>query len=78
MARAIIGGYFLTLRKKTLKVIGIDIGSTMIKMVEVFFADTPKLIKWACVDIPSVNTTASPDHGKEVIGAIKMLSLIHI
>ena len=67
-----IGGYFLTSRKKPLKIIGIDIGSTMIKMVEVFLSDTPKLIKWACVNIPSGNTTASPDHGKELIGAIKM------
>ena len=59
-------------RKQPLKVIGIDIGSTMIKMVEVFLSDTPKLIKWACVEISSGNSKPSLNKDKEVIKALKV------
>ncbi len=62
----------MTSRKQPLKVIGIDIGLTMIKMVEVFLSDTPKLIKWACVEIPSGNSKSSLNQDKEIIKALKL------
>lgn len=59
-------------KKKTLNLIGIDIGSTMIKMVEVSLSGTPKLIKWACMEVPSVNPKSSVEYGKEITAALNM------
>ena len=59
-------------RKQPQKIIGIDIGSTMIKMVEVFLSDTPKLTKWACVPIPSADSKPSLNNTKEIIEALKL------
>lgn len=62
----------MTTKKNPLKVIGIDIGSTMIKMVEVLLSDTPQLMKWACVEIAPGNLKPSLHHDKDVTDALKV------
>lgn len=62
----------MTSRKQPQKIIGIDIGSTMIKMVEVFLSDTPKLIKWACMEIHSADSKEPINHSKQIIEALRL------
>ena len=61
----------MTSKKRPQKVIGIDIGSKMIKMVEVLLSDRPTVIKWASLDYTAGAGLPVERSRKELIKLIK-------
>jgi len=61
----------LTSKNRPQKIIGIDIGSTTIKMVEVSLSDKPKLLKWMSINNPAGIISIAETSGKELIKFLK-------
>jgi Tfp pilus assembly PilM family ATPase len=62
---------FLAFKKRPLKVIGVDIGTNTVKMVEILSSDNPKIIKWACMEIPSGSLGDLRNPDKVIIKTLK-------
>jgi len=71
MARTIIGGSALLSKKRPQRVIGVDIGSTAIKMIEVSLSERPKLLKWVSMANPVGDISFPETSERELIKLLK-------
>lgn len=71
MARAINGGIRLLSNNRPQRIIGIDIGSNTIKMIELSLSEKPKILKWVSVTNPAGDFSLVQSSGRELIKLLK-------